>query len=307
LVHLIANPASGQGRGARALPAARRALEAIGEVAVHTTRAAGDEGRCVDDALDAGATTIAVLGGDGTWSKTACPVLAGAADVRIALLAAGTGNDLAKSVGAPAGDYPATARLIAADAERRIDAGRVDDAFFVNIAGFGFDAAVVAQMLEMRWVSGPAAYAYAALRQLFGYRGFTASALGTGARTDAGPSPYLGIFFANGRSFGGAFTIAPRAAIDDGLLDVITLGPIGTARRVAIFAAALRGTHIAAPEVAEMRAARHRWRFAAPPIFEADGELRRARSETIDVTCVPAALRVVAPPNAASAASSLSP
>jgi len=44
---------------------------------------------------------------DGTWSNVANAILEARADVRLALLAAGTGNDFVKSIGAPARDLDA--------------------------------------------------------------------------------------------------------------------------------------------------------------------------------------------------------
>ena len=51
------------------------------------------------------------MGGDGTWGNVANAIIASGAGVRLALGAAGTGNDFAKTVGAPAHDPHATARL----------------------------------------------------------------------------------------------------------------------------------------------------------------------------------------------------
>ncbi|HET9003664.1 MAG TPA: acylglycerol kinase family protein, partial [Gemmatimonadaceae bacterium] len=68
-VYLIVNPAAGGGRSARLLATVRRAFDGVGARETILTKCAGDEVRCVRRALDAGADTIAILGGDGTWSK----------------------------------------------------------------------------------------------------------------------------------------------------------------------------------------------------------------------------------------------
>jgi diacylglycerol kinase (ATP) len=293
-VALIANPAAGNGRGARSLDTARRALASLGAIDVQLTTAAGDEAPLVARALDAGHDTIAVLGGDGTWSTAARAIVA-AGTGRLALLAAGTGNDLAKSVGVPAGDYAEMARLIARGAERRIDAARANDAVFVNIAGIGFDAAVLDSMRRRAWLRGRASYVVAAATQLFGYRGFDAALDVIGdpaARVER--RRYLGIFFANGGRFGGAFRIAPDARIDDGRLDAIALGAMGAWRRVRVFAGAIGGTHVGEPEVGVARAAAFSVTLDEPPLVDVDGELLRADSPELRVECLPGALSVVA-------------
>ena len=294
-IRLIANPAAGRGRGARLLPQARAALAPLG-ADVRVTERAGDEARLAREALDDGCTAIALLGGDGTWSNAAREVIRAGSDCAIALLAAGTGSDFAKSVGAPAHDFALTAQLLAGGATRLVDAARVDDHPFINVAGFGFDASVVAAMADVRWLRGNALYLYAALRELFGYAGFDA-ALHTGGscETAAASRPRLALVVANGRHFGGAFTIAPNASLDDGHLDVIDIGPAAPLRRLRIFAAATRGAHLGLAEVTEHRARHLVVRFEQPPLFEADGELRRAASAEVEIASLPAALRVVAP------------
>jgi diacylglycerol kinase (ATP) len=294
-VRIIANPAAGRGLGARRLPAARAAFDAI-TTDVALTAAPGDEGRLVRGALDDGCTTIAVLGGDGTWSNVARALLAAGAGGRcaLALLAAGTGSDYAKSVGAPAHDFAATAALVAAGAVATVDAGRVDDEPFINVAGFGFDAAVVEYMAGVPWLRGDALYLYSALRQLFGYRGFGAEVRSGEGDVPAAPRrETLALVAANGRHFGGTFLIAPNAAMDDGRLDFVEVGPAGALRRAAIFAASTRGRHVRMPEVRERRARSVVVRFDSPPAYEADGELRRAAGRDVRIACLPRALRVV--------------
>jgi diacylglycerol kinase (ATP) len=292
-LRLIANPAAGRGRGARRLPAAFAALEPLG-ADLRVTEGPGDEARLARQALDDGCSAIALLGGDGTWSNAAREIIRAGADCSVALLAAGTGSDFAKSVGAPATDFARTAELLAEGAARRVDAARVDDHPFINVAGFGFDASVVEAMSGVPWLRGNALYLYAALRQLFGYRGFAAGVHAHGEAPLA-LRPELALIVANGRHFGGAFTIAPNARVDDGHLDLVRVGPASPVRRLRIFAAATRGAHLGFAEVSERRGERFVLRFEHPPLFEADGELHRAAAAEVEVASLPGVLRVVAP------------
>lgn len=284
-IRLIANPTAGRGRAARALPLARAAFRAAGADERLTTRA-GDEARLVREALDDGIDTLAVLGGDGTWSKAAAALATAGADCRLLTLAAGTGNDFAKTLGVPARDYAAMARLAVDGADRRIDLGSVAGRLFLNVAGFGFTAAVIADTERIRWLRGDALYFHAALRQLFRYRGMTWC-------DDAGKEHALVLAFANGHTFGGSFRIAPGADPADGLLDEIRIADASATRRARLFAAATSGRHVALPEVRERRGGRFMLRFAEPPAYEADGELLRAPARDVEVACVPGAVRVV--------------
>lgn len=287
-VALIANPASGGGRGHRRLAQAERALAALGSVQVIPTRTAGDEARCAAEALDAAPRWIAVLGGDGTWGNVAGGLAGRAGAPPVLLLAAGTGNDFAKSLGAPAHDFAAMATLAESAGPRRVDVGRIDDRPFLNCAGFGFDARVCEAMQAHRRLTGRAVYVLTALQQLFAYRGLSVG-------IDGGPPRRrLMLAFCNGRWFGGTFHIAPSAAVDDGRLDVVGIDDATPLRRATLFARAFRGTHVAQPEVTVRSAAEVRLTFDAPPIFEADGEFCRAAGPEVTVGLVPGGLSVVA-------------
>lgn len=289
---LIANPVAGGGRGRTLIERARRALATAAPVRVHETQAAGDEARLVRLALDAGHRRIAVLGGDGTWSRAAAAVAAEGAGERcaIALLAAGSGNDFAKCLGAPAHDFERTARLLREGTTRVVDAAVADGRWFVNSIGFGFDARVVHRIAASRSrVRGRARYVGTALSELFGYDGVRVS-------VDGAPfARHLALVVANGGHFGGSFVIAPAAAPDDARLDLVSIGAASALRRVALFTRAARGRHVGAREVSHRVAASFVLRFDAPPAYQADGEAVQATSDALEVRVVPRALRVVAP------------
>jgi diacylglycerol kinase (ATP) len=295
VVTLIANPASGRGLGARLIPRAREAFAREGVLDLRLTARAGDEARLVHAALDDGADVIAVLGGDGTWGKCAAALAASGSAATMAFLRGGTGNDFAKNFHAPSGDFSAMARLCAGAHEvRRVDMGRVDSDGqsdpFLNVAGFGFDVAVLEETMRGGALSGYAVYVAAALRQLLGYRGldFSVHQLGPSMRRA------MMLVVSNGSNFGGAFRIAPDAKPDDGLLDLIDIGDLRGLSRLLLFLRVIRGTHLTHPRVAGARAAAFDLRFAEPPGYECDGELHRARSAEVTVRCVRGAIRVMA-------------
>lgn len=286
---MILNPAAGRGRGARVEAAVRRVFAdvGVGDSAFYRTTRSGDEALLTRRALDDGATTIAAVGGDGTWSNVADAIVHAGADCRLALLAAGTGNDFAKSIGVPARNYEAMARCAVAGPEQSVDVGRIEGRHFLNCVGFGFDVAVLESMSNGRWFTGYLVYASAALRQLFRYRGIEL------ADAEADRATRLLFVVSNGKWFGGAFRIAPHASCYDGLLDAVAVADSSPLGRVELFLHALRGSHIRLPAV-EMRQARtFSLTFRGPPAYEVDGEFRRAEERVLQIECLPGALRVV--------------
>ena len=78
-VCVIVNPAAGRGRGARALPGVTAAFNAVGISDIRTTQAREDEHTIATSAIDAGATTLVAVGGDGTWGNVANAILSSGA------------------------------------------------------------------------------------------------------------------------------------------------------------------------------------------------------------------------------------
>jgi len=295
---IVVNPAAGRGRGARLLPSVREAFARHGVSDIRLTERAGDEARVMRAALDDGAETIAILGGDGTWGRCAGAVLdAGAGDrVRLALLTGGTGNDFAKNLGAPTTDFAAMAALVAdPSCERRVDAGVVESGgqthWFLNVAGFGFDAAVLEDTSKGGTLAGNAVYVAAALKRLIGYPGFAYTEGGAEGQSRLA----MMLVFSNGSNFGGAFRIAPSARVDDGLLDQVVIGDVRGLARIPLFVSALRGAHISHPKVRSARRARFVLTFSGAPACDLDGELVQLAHRDVVVRSAPGALRVVAP------------
>ena len=282
-VAIVANPAAGRGRGKRLTA---RVLEHTGKgCPLFITTHSGDEARAVTAALSNGANTIVAVGGDGTWSKVAQAILETDADCRLALVAAGTGNDFAKGVGAPADDIPATIALARSTRYTAIDAVRIADDYCINVAGFGFDAHVLASLRPMTLLRGDAVYMYTALRELLAYGG---------VEIDTGNGFLNHLIFAvcNGPRFGGRFHIAPSARFDDGVANIIAINDVPPLARGGLFASVMRGRHEARFDVSQRTVASMTLRFRQPPIYEIDGELHRARGTEIDICVHPGVLRV---------------
>ncbi len=289
-VTIILNPAAGSGRG-------RALLSTIQDAFAHLrpryeiSTGPREEERLAREAAARGAETIVAVGGDGTWGNVAHGIIESGKRPRLAILAAGTGNDFAKSAGVPAADPRATAALIQSGSERRVDLGTVGGRIFLNCCGTGFDTAVLTRNARMPVLRGPIRYMAAALTELFTYKSEPVS---------LSPWPYrrerdtLLTVFANGAWYGGMFHIAPHASPEDGMLEAIRISDVRGLQRLALLASAVRGKHIGRPGVELGRGASFTLSFPAPPLVNTDGEVRLGTSSTLTVTALPGALRLVA-------------
>ncbi len=286
-VSVIVNPQAGRGRGWKMIPRVTEIFALQGVRDVRYTSEKGDETRLARHAISSGCKTIVVVGGDGTTTHVANAILESGADVRLAVLPAGTGNDFAKVLGTDKCDPALVARKSVLPGETHVDVGKIEDRYFLNCCGFGFDVAVLEGTMRNQLLRGNAVYLYTALKELFYYRGFDASVAG------ADSVRHMLLVFANTEYFGGMFRIAPGARLDDGELDMIEILDLPTSRRAAMLSAATRGDHMKYPECIMERAGSFEVSFPFPPAYETDGELHQAESSRLTVSSCPSALRVV--------------
>jgi diacylglycerol kinase (ATP) len=290
-IFVIFNPRSGKGRGAQFVAPVLQGLATAGRVEHALTREPGDEARLAREAIEQGFTRIVAVGGDGTWSNVGNAILRSGKRVRLGLVPGGTGCDLAKTLGIPPRDVAACCRIVLAGKTRTIDVGRIEDKYFLNIAGFGYDVAVLEDSWNVAYLEGSALYLFCALRQLHSYRGFELEAEADGR--PLGRQEMLMVIVANARVFGGGFRVAPQAQLEDGLLDAVSFANMGLGSRVSALVRLLRGTHARHPRVSSLPARRLVYRFARPPAYETDGEWNQARAAELVVESVPGALDVL--------------
>jgi YegS/Rv2252/BmrU family lipid kinase len=207
------------------------------------------------------------------------------------ILPGGRGNDLARVLGIPSDPGGAVA-VLAAGKERRIDVGQANDRRFLGVASCGFDSECNQLANETHLVKGNLVYAYSAIRVLASWQAARFTVV-----LDAGsPIEFEGysVAAANSRAFGGGMFIAPHAALDDGMLDVITISDVSKLRYIRGLPKAFKGTHLENDEVTEHRAATVEISADRDFAVFADGEHLTDLPATLGV--LPAALRVVAPP-----------
>jgi diacylglycerol kinase (ATP) len=292
-VFVVFNPRSGKGRGAQFVAPVLQGLAPAKRLEHNVTLEPGDEARLAEEAIRRGFRRIVAVGGDGTWSNVGNAILRTGVPVALGLVPGGTGCDLAKTLGIPPRDVGACCRIVLEGRTRTIDVGRIEDKHFLNIAGFGYDVAVLEDSWNVAYLEGGALYLYCALRQLASYQGFSLEGEVDGR--PLGKSDMLMIIVANARIFGGGFRVAPHADVEDGQLEAVSFGNMGFARRVSALLGLLRGTHLGHPRVTAVSASRLVYRFASPPAYETDGEWNKARSAEIVIEAVPKALRVLVP------------
>lgn len=295
-VHVLVNPAAGRGRGAAVRDAAVARLRELGlAVTVHVGSSAADTRRSAAEAVAARPAALVLIGGDGTLA-TVLDVLAGSG-IPLVLVPAGTGNDLARSLGIPFGS-PEAAALAAGAVEdglpRALDIGEAvcpdGTARFLTVVALGFDAKVSERTNRLRWPRGRARYYLALVIELLRLRPVPFA-----VRVDGADSPLSDgtiIAVGNTRSYGGGMPVCPAADPHDGILDITHVAPVRRFQLIRLFPHLLRGTHVQLPQVTTMRAGEIE--VSAPGlVIYADGE--RVGTGQVRIRVIPGALSILLP------------
>jgi diacylglycerol kinase (ATP) len=138
----------------------------------------------------------------------------------LGIVPAGSGNGLARTLGIPLNPRRALEAL-EGGAPRRMDVGFANGRLFLNMAGAGFDAAVGAEFHahgQDGGRRGVLSYMRLALKTSFAYKSQLWSLEAGRERFDGRA---LIVAFANGREYGGGAVVAPRARLNDGILDLV--------------------------------------------------------------------------------------
>jgi diacylglycerol kinase (ATP) len=252
-VAVLISPSAGRGKARTATGAVLAALRAGGlspQVLDATTRE--DAERQAAKAVADGVAAVIAVGGDGTV-HAALQAVAGTT-TPLAVVPAGTGNDLALALGIPA-DPVAAAEAAAADLldgrRTAIDAGRTGDRWWVTVLCCGFDSAVSDRANRLRWPRGRRRYDVAILAELARMRSHEVTLVLDGVESTA---PVTLVAVGNTAWYGGALRICPGAEPDDGLFDVTVVGPMSRRQLVSTRPRLAAGTHVDHPLVSVHRA-----------------------------------------------------
>jgi len=289
---VVLNPNSGRGRGARLEPAIREVFRSQ-NAEFGLTTGPGDEERLAREAIASGFDRIVAVGGDGTTSNVGHAIVESGRPVALGLVPGGTGCDLARTLDVPQNDLARCAAIVASGKTQAMDVGLVESRSFLNVAGFGFDIAVLDRSFRVKWLKGELLYLYCALLEMKAYPGFQLKSV-----LDGRPGPsgvHMMVIVANARKFGGGFQIAPAASIEDGRLDVVSFGDLGFFARLKAMGALMKGQHASLAGIATEQTARMTFEFDHPPGFETDGERRQAATSRITIETLPKALNVLVP------------
>jgi len=291
------NPAAGGGRSRKLLGPALERLRVGGiEITVAETQTPGDATAIAREAYGRGLRNFIAVGGDGTSYEIVnglYPQALAGEPPTLGFLPLGTGNSFLRDFSHAGVEYGIESLL--AQRSRSCDVMRLRHRdgviHYINLLSMGFSADVAT--LRARSFSG------------WGEFGYVTSIFLTLARFHRRPFPVriegaegfdrrscLFLTFSNSKFTGGTMMIAPKAEIDDGLVEYVRWGPIGRLGLIRNLPGLYDGTHIEHPLAERKAVKRIEFNLDAPVDVMVDGEVLTLHCEELDV--LPGALNVVA-------------
>ncbi len=252
----------------------RAQLAELPGATIRFTKEEGDAKRFAMEAVEQGAEIVLAAGGDGTLNEVVNGLAPAADHVRMGLIPLGTGNDFARMLELPS-SVEECLEVIQAGHVRKIDLVRVTSdqvRYFLNVSAGGFSGTVNEKLTpEIKASWGPLAYLRCAAEALPELRAYRTTIILDDA--DTLELDLYNVVIANGRYVAGGTLIAPEAAVDDGLLDIILI-PENPAMDLALVAAQIAlGKHLDSAGVVFRRAAKVSVTSTPGMWFNVDGEM----------------------------------
>lgn len=211
------NPRSGvqKGKSLAEIITERCERDAV-QFSIEHSRADGDYSSLKEKIRNEAVTDVVIAGGDGTIST----IVAAIKDmpVNIGIIPRGSGNGLALAAGI-ATDVNKAIDIIFNGNAHRVDAFLINDHFSCMLSGIGFDAQV-AHEFDREKKRGLKKYVQLTLKNLQRIKTYRFHIKAKEA--DLKLRAYF-ISIANSNQFGNQFTIAPKASLQDGLLDIVAV------------------------------------------------------------------------------------
>ena len=235
------NPVSGARRNPLLQAAIiKRSFEQMVPYEIELTNAAAEYPWLADKIKNEGFTDVVICGGDGTINQVTSYLLD--TDVNIGIIPGGSGNGLALAAKIPR-NIDKSLQIIFTGTPTYIDAFFINEKFSCMLCGVGFDAQV-AHDFALQPKRGLTTYVQQSVKNFITAKPylFDITLEGQTFSTDA----YF-ISVANSNQFGNNFTIAPKASLHDGLLDVIVVKKMSKTKMIWMVLKQIRsgevGTH----------------------------------------------------------------
>lgn len=276
MYYFIVNKMAGNGKGLRMWIETKKLLKGKSVAyQVSFTDYAGHAGEMMGNIDEDLVHAVVVVGGDGTIHEVINKIIY--KKVVLGIIPAGSGNDMARSLGVPFDVAGALDRILKGS-YKPLDVPRVGDEYYISIAGLGFDGKVAEVTNQSRLKRamnkvglGGLSYVLNIFRVLFTYQPSDVS-IEVDGRLYKFEDVWL-IAIANLPYYGGGIMICPAAKGNDGVLDICVVSGIGRWELLFVFPLAFKGKHINHRKVTMLKGTTINVCPDASMVLQCDGEI----------------------------------
>ncbi len=252
---------------------------------LYNTTGRGDAVKATKNASQEGVDTVVAVGGDGTINEVATGLL-GAKKSAMGVVPIGSGNGFGRALGVPL-EFEKAIDIVFTGKPRAIDMGKAAHRHFCAVAGVGFDA-IVSAAFDGSELRGLKSYVKHALFEFLRYKPQALTITYDDHQTNC--KPFMATV-ANANEFGNGAVLAPRAKMDDGLLDLCIAHEMSFPLLVSAAVKMFRGTIEKHSRVEHHQARSVVFRKKGEIQFHVDGEPETTQDE-LKIEVIPSALRV---------------
>lgn len=213
---------------------------------------------------------LLVAGGDGTVHEIVNLMMKGNLDLPLGIIGSGTSNDFATYLGVNT-DLEAYLDTIASGRTRRVDLGLMDGTYFINVASGGAMACIAHEVnARIKNSLGKMAYYLKGIGELPKFRYFPLKIEADGAHYEL--ETFLFVII-NSPVVGSMKNVANGVAVDDGKLDLLSIGKCSIPKLMSITADLIAGKPVSEREdVLHVQAKHFRIESGIPVESDIDGE-----------------------------------
>lgn len=267
---LFYNPVSGHAAFKNKLDCIVEAFQRRGILVVfYRTRREGNEA-FIPFVREVNPDGLLVAGGDGTVHEIVNLMMKGNLDLPLGIIGSGTSNDFATYLGVNT-DLEAYLDTIASGRTRRVDLGLMDGTYFINVASGGAMACIAHEVnARIKNSLGKMAYYLKGIGDLPKFRYFPLKIEADGAHYEL--ETFLFVII-NSPVVGSMKNVANGVAVDDGKLDLLSIGKCSIPKLMSITADLIAGKPVSEREdVLHVQAKHFHIESGIPVESDIDGE-----------------------------------
>lgn len=200
---------------------------------------------------------IYVVGGDGTITMTLSGIVG--TKNKLGIIPAGSGNDTYRTVRKlPKG-------------ETKIDLGKINDMYFINVACIGIDAEVANNVDKFKNKKIPPSQIYNA-SIAYTFKNYKFKKIKINTKTKVINDYYTIFSVCNGAYYGGGYNIAPKSNLTDGILDIYYAEKMSKIKMLPMLLKVKKGEHEGKRRIHKFRANHIEIELEEKVTFNVDGE-----------------------------------